>query len=885
MERVPDISILRVLWTRFTLRHWRAAPGQSMLLLLILALGIAVFFSIRLANRAAVSSFQNFTDLLSRESDWLLQAPAGALPEEVLVELRAKLGAQPVNLIPVIETTATRPRESTSTGQTIGTRTTFQIVGVDLFAMGNLPVNGPRNRDWFNQGADQNTPGGQQAGIWNSLRNGRAVFISEALARAGRFVIGSRLPLVINEQIVGLEVAGIIPADPEAPRIPETLLVMDFPALQRLAGKSGKLDRIEFVVEPGPDAAALRTRIRSEVEQLAGDRWRVSTPGDRRESAATMTRAFRVNLTILSLIALVVGLYLIVQALDGAVVRRREEIGILRSLGVEEGTILRAWMGEAALLGFGGGAFGVLLGWAGAQLAVRMVGRTVNALYYATSVNSARLEPLEVIVALVLAVAASLAAGWMPAREAARTPPAQILVRHAVAARGSPVWRNEWLGIVLLLAGWSLVMVPPLRFEGGGRFSLAGYVAAFFWILGAGILGGFILRRLAGLARKLENHFVIVRLAMSQLVRPSGRHRLAVAGLVCAIAMTSGMAILVGSFEITMSGWIKRTFQADLYLSSDGAQSASTQNRISPQTWREIASRPDVADANAILVAEIELPKGRTMLVGADMGFARRHTSLSWLQRPDDALFDADKNAGQAVVSESFTERFQVHRGDHVEVPTPGGRKLLTIAGVFSDYGNERGSIAVDRRHFVDWFHDDYVSSLILFIKPGQEPERIRAEIATRYPGLQVFANGPLRAEILRIFRQTFSITYALEVIGVFVAVIGLGLTLASVLMERRGELTTLRALGMGRHEMARTTACEGMMLAISGVMAGLLISLALGWLLIFVINKQTFGWTLAFALPWVQMLSLSVLVIAMGTGVAYGVGYWGAALPADQEE
>ncbi|MBC8003467.1 MAG: FtsX-like permease family protein, partial [Opitutaceae bacterium] len=641
MDRVSEISILRVLWARFTLRHWRAAPGQSMLLLLILALGIAVFFSIRLANRAAVSSFQNFTDLLSRESDWLIQAPAGALPEGVLLELREKLGAQPVHLIPVIETTATRPRETTE--QSIATRTTFQILGIDLFAMGNLPMERPRDRSWFNQGTDPVESGGPQVRIWNTLRSDRAVFISDTLARTARLAIGSTWPLVINEQIVSLEVAGIIPADPGSPQIPETLLIMDLPAVQRLSGKVGKLDRIGFVVEPGARATALRGELRHKVEEWGrefekpnlrveplaeartamsaaqidlipaakavrapgGERWRVSTPADRRESAAAMTRAFRVNLTILSLLALVVGLYLIVQALDGAVVRRREEIGILRSLGVEEGTIRRAWMGEAALLGLGGGVIGILLGWIGAQLAVRMVGRTVNALYYATSVNSARLEPAEVIIALTLAVATSLVAGWVPARAAALTPPAQILVRHAVGASGSAVWRNEWLGFVLLMIGLPLIFVPPLRFEGGGRFSLAGYLAALCWILGAGILGGLILRRLAVLGRLLNSRFAIVHLAMSHLVKPSGRHRLAVAGLVCAIAMTCGMAILVGSFETTMRGWIERTFQADLYLSSDGAQSASTQNRISLATWREIAGRSDVADANAIHVAEI----------------------------------------------------------------------------------------------------------------------------------------------------------------------------------------------------------------------------------------------------------------------------------------
>ena len=163
--------------------------------------------------------------------------------------------------------------------------------------------------------------------------------------------------------------------------------------------------------------------------------------------------------------------------------------------------------------------------------------------------------------------------------------------------------------------------------------------------------------------------------------------------------------------------------------------------------------------------------------------------------------------------------------------------------------------------------------------------ESLRAEWLSRYPGLRIFSNAHLRSEILRIFRQTFAITYSLEMIGVLVAVAGLGLTLGSVLLDRRAELTTLRALGLTRSEMARATAFEGCALAAAGVGMGLAVSLALGWMLIYVINKQTFGWTLEFAVPWGQMLALAALVIGIGTGVAYAVGRWGAHLPADQEE
>ncbi|HSH16018.1 MAG TPA: ABC transporter permease, partial [Verrucomicrobiae bacterium] len=394
------------------------------------------------------------------------------------------------------------------------------------------------------------------------------------------------------------------------------------------------------------------------------------------------------------------------------------------------------------------------------------------------------------------------------------------------------------------------------------------------------------LRLLAGGLRPLGRWLIPVKIAAGHLVQPSGRHRLAVAGLVCAIAMTAGMTILVASFDTTMRGWIERTFQADLYVSSSGAQSASTENRISAATWKTLADHPAVEAMNVVQTSEVRLSEGATILSGGELGLMHQRTSLPWMQEPlSDEVFDPEKNVGLALVSESFSERFQLRRGDHVTVPTPGGEKDLTIAGVFSDYGNERGSILVERRHFADWFQDEQASGLMVFVRPGYSAESLRAEWLVRYPGLRVFSNAHLRAEILRIFRQTFAITYALEVIGVLVAVIGLGLTLASVLLERRAELATLRALGMTRREIARATACEGLLLGMAGVVAGSAVSLALGWMLVFVINKQTFGWTLGFEVPWSQMTMLALLVIGIGTGVAYGVGRWGANLPADQEE
>lgn len=888
MFREPgEPALLTLLLARFTLRHWRGAPRQSALLAVILALGIAVYFAIRLANRAAVASFQNFTELITGENDWIVSAPAGSLPEPVLREMRDALGSLPVAILPVLETTATRPRQSTN--ETLGSRATFTLVGVDLVGVQNAAAGQVRDRSWFGQQlASTNLPDAAAlaAQFWNTVRDPRAVFVTEALARRDGLRPGGSLILLVNEQAVTLRIAGLLPAVPEQPAPPETLLVMDLPALQALSGRTGRIDRVEFRVEPGPRAPADREKTREVLAALGGDRWQVVSPGDRREAGAVMTRAFRLNLTILSLIALLVGLYLVFQALDGAVVRRREEIGVLRSLGVTEGTLRRAWLVEAGVLGLVGGLAGALLGWAGAQVAVRFVGRTVNALYYATSADSARLGPGELLGALGLALGASLVAGWWPARAAAATPPAQILVRHAPQARRRTRASHPATGLALLAAAVLLAQLPPLNFGAGFRLPAAGYLSALLGVLGGGVVTGSMLgigaRGLGALGRRHP----LVRLALSHLREPSGRHRLAAAGLLCAVAMTAGMAILVASFDTTMRGWIERTFQADLYLSSDGAQSASTQNRISVATWRAVVAHPGVADANVIQAIDVAFAGSRTMLVGAELPFARRHAALAWRDAPlDDAVFDPARNAALALVSEAFLERYRRGRGDRVTLPTPSGPQELTIAGVFSDYGNERGSIVVERRQFARWFGDELASSLILVTRPGVDPESLRSELLDRHPGLQVLTNAHLRREVLRIFRQTFAITHALEIIGVAVAVAGLGMTLASVLLERRGELTTLRALGLRHPEIARATALEGGLLALAGSGGGLLLSLGLGWLLIYVINRQTFGWTLQFAVPWPSLAGLLALVLATGTAVSYAVGRWGAALPADREE
>ena len=870
-----EARTLRLLLSRFTFRHWWQAPVQSAVLVLILALGIGVFFAMRLANRAVLAGFENFSTLVQQESDWVITSPAGSLPEGTLREIRTLLGARPVHLLPVLEITGAEPATGDE-DRSFGTRRVYTLIGVDLVALANLGAensNLMRSKEWPVSGPRETL---------ETVKRKTTVFISSKLAQRLGLSAGNRLPVVIHDRVEKIEVAGVIPRARNGAEAPESMVVMDLPELQRLAQSEGRVERIECLVEPGANADRFREEARAILEANAHGRWTVSSRNERRETAAQMTQALRLNLTLLSTLALLVGFYFIHQALDGAVVRRREEIATLRSLGITEGSIRRVWVCEAVLLGLAGGSVGGIFGWLGAQGTVRLVSRSVNALYQASQVEYAPFHLGEFGFSLLLGAGFSVLAGWFPAREAARTPPAQVLRRHAMM----PVARlNLWRVLIFLTIAVVAASYPPVRRLGGATIPVGGYVATLFGVLAMAAASGHMLAGLARLLAPWTVRSAPLRIAVSQLRQPAVRHVIAASCLLSAVAMTGGMAILVGSYDLTMRAWLARSFMSDLYISSEGAQSASSTNRLRPETWRPIAADPGVADFYTVQMTTVTLPGGTTLLAGGDLGFIGRNVDMSWLQPPGPEAYDAARNAGLALASEAFMRRFRKKVGEEVAIPTPAGEHRVRLAGVFADYGNERGTLLIDRKQYAAWWGNELIATITLKLRPGVNPEAIRAQIRRDHPELNVFTNRALREQALRIFQETFAVTYALEIIGVTVAVTGLGLTLASIFLQRRGDLMTLRALAWTRGEIATAATAEGLLLSLAGLAAGLMLSVALGALLVFVINRQSFGWTLQFHIPWGSLTVLSVLVLASGAAASFIVGRWAAQLPGDREE
>lgn len=914
------MSTVRLILEKCALRHWRLAWRQQVMLMLILALGSGVYLAMRLANRAALSGFEQFTSGITQQADFTITGTTGSLDEKWLREMRDALAERPVHLLPVIEETV-MPFEAGKPVE-IGSGVTWKLVGTDFVSLLNLRGEAP-------------------AGLSGDVKAAEGVFVSEKLRKA----VGDELRVVMHEQVISLKVSGVVTEQPGVPTLPETMLLMDLPAAQKIMQREGKVDRVEVVVTRGETFADLREDTGEVLSKLANQRWQVSGAEDRRALAGTMTEAFRLNLTILSLLALFVGGYLIFQALDGVVIRRREEIGVLKSLGVTDAVIQRAFLIEALLLGVIGGGLGLLVGWLGAQAAVGGVSKTVNALYGASSVQSADLHLGEAWLSMSIAIVTSLIAAWWPAREASRTPPVHMLGRKAAVFSGGGWWRAEWLGWVLMAMAMLLAQLGAWKLSGGTRVPLAAYAAALCWLLGSSLAAARLMaftvlfsrsrggraqvplpasdaaspsircgerlgegnsmqasgelgpspqpsprnmtrvleEPIAGERENLWRHVfldsVTLRLGLSHLRRPTVRHRFAVAALASAVAMTAGMAIMVSSFDGTMRGWIERSMKADLYVSSAGAQSASSTHQISATTIERLRAMPEVMEVASLRARGITLRGAPTMVLGVDGPFTQRQDAYAWVKKPGELEWWSD---GGAIINESFAERFEVKVGDALELP--GGHRV-SIRGIQADYGNERGAVTISEETFRQWFEGEMAWRVALMLKPGADAEAVAKQIAEAHPGLSVFTNAHLRREALRIFRQTFSVTYALEVIGVFVAVAGLGLALASLLLERRADLSTLRSLGMTGRQIAATSAWEGAGVAMAGAVMGLISGGWLGWLLIYRVNKQCFGWTLSFAMPWGQMIVLLMAVVGVGALVSAMVGKWAAKMKWEEQE
>jgi putative ABC transport system permease protein len=442
-----------------------------------------------------------------------------------------------------------------------------------------------------------------------------------------------------------------------------------------------------------------------------------------------------------------------------------------------------------------------------------------------------------------------------------------------------------------------VALAPPWRGD-HGVVPVGGYLAAALVVLGGSILVGDLFRPVSAFLRwplrsRRRGAGPMRLYAASHLQRPAGRHRLTAAGLAVAIGMAAAMGILVASFERTLTSWIEQLLKADMYVAAAGTSSVANENIIPAETWQAIAATPGVAGLDLLRRYRLTV-EGRDFFLGGSQQHddPSRHLRLIWKAAPADegplALATLWEGRVPAWVSDSFARQFDCGRGDDFLVPTPSGPQTVRIAGVYAEYGGEIGTMMVGRNFTRKWFHDDAANQLAIYAEASDDPsaiDNLEARIIATFPHLVVRSNARLREESLRIFHQTFAVTYALEAIAVFIAVAGLGLALAGLLLERKEELATLREMGVSRREIAAAAVWEGLGLVLVGVSGGMAMSFLLGAILIYVINPQCFGWTLGYTVPWWSFLALAGITALTAAAVAAAVGSRFAMLRSDRTE
>ncbi|MEX0332718.1 MAG: FtsX-like permease family protein [Puniceicoccaceae bacterium] len=841
-------------WRCFTLRHLRRDWFQTVLLLVILGLGVGTFLSIRMANRAAVDGFRLFTDSLRGTSDWIVESPGGSIPLAELPAIREAINGLPVDLYPVLETSMypLQAKEMDS----VSTPSAIKLLGLDLVQLRNIATSD-----------DESSP----EAFWEMLENPHHLLISPAIAEAMNIREGSLIEVAVSGTPTTFEVTGILPRFRDKVPLPRNLAIADLGAILNRTGRQS-VDRVEVVVPPG---AMRQDLIRLTGERLASvldERYTLNTPTDKRMDGETMTTAFRLNLTVLSLVALLVGIFLIAQTLDATVSRRRREIATLRSLGISPAEIYRLWLSEAILYGILAGLLGLIAGYALTTYTVEAVTTTVQSLYRETSLTAAKILPSDVLLSFALGIGGSLLAAWLPAKDAASTPPAQFL-RMGKRIPPFPVFEHPKIGAGMLILGALLALLPPWVSSPGVTVPAAGFATAFLWLTGGTLVAAALLKAVGYLFHLLGKDHAPARLAGSRLVQPTSRHQLALAGFFVAIGMASAMAFLINSFEHTVTGWLQQRLRADIFVSSTGFQGADSGPRMDGALLDEIETMPEVRELDRFRSQEATLNGVRFSLAGSRFDLLGKGQDLLWLDKPESIDLRPATADAIGFANENFVRRTGLSKGDSFSIPTPAGEKTILVAGIHADYARDNGLLLIDLPLFEDWYRVADYETAAIFLNPGTEITSFQQNLRLTHPGLSFRQNGELMEAALFIFHQTFAVTRALQVIGLTVALAGLVLSLLSLLMESGRELSLQRTLGMTRHEIALTTALEGGGIALAGLVSGLLLSLMLGLLLIFVINRQSFGWTLQATWPWKDSLLLAGSVFALGLGIAYGTG------------
>jgi putative ABC transport system permease protein len=798
--------------------------GRLLLALAVagVALGVGSVLSIQLLNQGALGAFAGTVRAVSGDADLSVLPWAGGLDEALVPEVLSVPGVAAATPLWRAEVALEgRPGEG------------LEVVGADLLAAARA--------------AWAVSPGS----LAGALASPGWVAVNPELAAELGWRVGTPVPVSLGSRRATLVVGALVELRRVAPLASRRLAVMDLAQAQGLLGTRGRIHQIDVRARAGIDPAVLAERLAARV----GERARIASPAQRTVEAAGLLAAFRLNLTALSLVSVLVGGFLVHASVRASLARRREELGVLRALGATRSQVLGLVLAEAGLLGAAGSALGIPLGWLAARANLAAVSGTLRTVYLLEGIEQVHLGPGVLLLAVAVGVGGALAGAALPALDASREDPRALLSPLAVEER------SRGNAARLVAAG-----AVALALAGAVRAAAASIPASAF-ALALGVLVAVPLAApaaLAALARLPRPRRLGARWGMRTLgTRPSGA-AVAAGALAVAVSMLVGVTVMVGSFRGTVERWLGTTLRADVYVSTPSWRRARSEATLAPEVVARLRAEPGVVALDLLRQVQTRAA-GRTVSVsGLDAALPGAEGRLDLVAGDPAAAMRALREGG-VLVSEPLARKAGLAPGAILALRGAAGEVPLRVAGVYRDYGAESGAALVDLSTFARVFGEGPPSNAALRLAPGADPEaaaaRLRADL--RDHAVLVRSNRTLRAEVLAIFEQTFAITRLLQVMGLVIAAAGVTLSLLVLARERRAELALYRALGASRPGLAALFLGRGLALGITGLALGAVGGGALALVLVREVNPAFFGWTLGVHVPWARLAAQGAAILA----------------------
>ncbi len=817
--------------------HFRQGRILYFLTVLGVALGVAAVLAIQIINRSAVGAFRGSVQAISSDADLSILGKSGPFPEEVF--LKALDDPSVERAWPIVRSEV---RVESDSGSFF-----LDIYGLDLTA--------PMRIDWRGE-ADQLGAALSQEG-W--------IAVSTPLARRMGWRAGDRFEATLGVERLQFRIGALIDIQRYSPQASSKLAVMDIAQLQHLQGGRGTLHQIDLRLrreggaarsaEP-PPAQTLRAA-RDRLQDRLGPSLQVLSLDDRENQARDLLGAFRLNLTALSLISLFVGLFLIYASTQASLVRRRAEFGLLRSLGASRRQVLGLILGEVTLLALLGVALGVPLGYWLATLRIDLVSATISNIYLLNEIESVQAPPQLLATAASIGVLGALLGALLPAWDMSRRHPRDLLsaitLREGISAATRPL-AALGLGLLTATGAWYLAW--------GQGWKPAGFV------LGIGLLAAIPMA--SPLAVKAICSRVRLRgFGLSYSVRTLSlqlqKTSTAVATLSIAVCMLIGITLMIGSFRKTVETWMSSTVQADVYVAAESWRGgARSDARLSDDLVKRMADFPGVEAIDRLRSRQVYSGPFRIGLAGVDVALPGGEQRFPLMEGDMDAAYRSALEGG-VFISEPLARRSGLGVGDPLPLTVPWGEAKLPVAGIYYDYASERGAAVVDWSTYQELFGPGPPSNVALYLAAGIDAEASAEQLRqafSEYP-LRFNSNRRLRRMALEIFDQTFAVVRILQAMSLLIAVCGITLTLLILARERVSELALYRALGARRLQIFAIFVGKGLGMALLALLLGTIGGLALAAILIYVINRDYFGWTIQAHWPWASLAAQVASIFA----------------------